>query len=48
MVQTWSAGIYCAHNIEEVRNFLDVWEVLQDHTELGADRPLDRNLWRAI
>jgi len=26
---------------------LDVWDVLQGHTELGADVLLDRNLWRA-
>jgi dihydropteroate synthase len=41
------AGIYRVHDIEEVRNFLDVWDVLQGHTELGADVLLDRNLWRA-
>jgi dihydropteroate synthase len=40
-------GIYRVHDIEEVRNFLDVWEVLQGHTELGADVLLDRSLWRA-
>jgi dihydropteroate synthase len=40
------AGIYRVHDIEEVRNFLDVWDVLQGHTELGADVLLDRNLWR--
>lgn len=41
------AGIYRVHDIEEVRNFLDVWDVLQGHTELGAEVLLDRNLWRA-
>jgi dihydropteroate synthase len=41
------AGIYRVHDIEEVRNFLDVWDVLQGHRELGADVLLDRNLWRA-
>lgn len=41
------AGIYRVHDIEEVRNFLDVWDVLQGHQELGADVLLDRGLWRA-
>jgi dihydropteroate synthase len=41
------AGIYRVHDIEEVRNFLDVWDVLQGHTELGADVLLDKTLWRA-
>ena len=41
------AGIYRVHDIEEVRNFLDVWDVLQGHTELGAEVLLDRALWRA-
>jgi dihydropteroate synthase len=41
------AGIYRVHDIEEVRNFLDVWDVLQGHTELGSDVLLDRSLWRA-
>jgi dihydropteroate synthase len=40
------AGIYRVHDIEEVRNFLDVWDVLQGHRELGADVLLDRTLWR--
>jgi hypothetical protein len=35
------------HDIEEVRNFLDVWDVLQRHAELGSDVLLDRSLWRA-
>jgi hypothetical protein len=29
-----------------VRNFLDVWDVLQGHQDLGADVLLDRDLWR--
>ena len=41
------AGIYRVHDIEEVRNFLDVWTVLQGHAELGSDVLLDRSLWRA-
>jgi dihydropteroate synthase len=41
------AGIYRVHDIEEVRNFLDVWDVLQGHSELGADVLLDKTLWRA-
>lgn len=41
------SGIYRVHDIEEVRNFLDVWDVLQGHRELGADVLLDRDLWRA-
>jgi dihydropteroate synthase len=41
------SGIYRVHDIEEVRNFLDVWNVLQGHTELGAEVLLDKSLWRA-
>jgi dihydropteroate synthase len=41
------SGIYRVHDVEEVRNFLDVWDVLQGHRELGADVLLDRNLWRS-
>lgn len=41
------SGIYRVHDIEEVRNFIDVWDVLQGHQELGAEVLLDRNLWRA-
>lgn len=41
------AGIYRVHDVEEVRNFLDVWDVLQGHRELGADVLLDRDLWRS-
>jgi dihydropteroate synthase len=40
-------GIYRVHDIQEVRNFIDVWDVLQGHQELGAEVLLDRNLWRA-
>ena len=41
------SGIYRVHDIEDVRNFLDVWDVLQGHSELGAEVLLDRDLWRA-
>ena len=41
------SGIYRVHDIQEVRNFIDVWDVLQGHQELGAEVLLDRNLWRA-
>ena len=41
------AGIYRVHDIQEVRNFIDVWDVLQGHQKLGAEVLLDRNLWRA-
>jgi dihydropteroate synthase len=40
------SGIYRVHDIQEVRNFIDVWDVLQGHQELGAEVLLDRNLWR--
>ena len=40
-------SLYRVHDIEEVRNFLDVWDVLQGHAELGSDVLLDRSLWRA-
>lgn len=40
------AGIYRVHDIQEVRNFLDVWDVLQGHRELRSDVLLDRSLWR--
>jgi len=39
-------GIYRVRDIKEVRNFLDVWDVLQGHTKLGADVLFDPNLWR--
>jgi dihydropteroate synthase len=41
------SGIYRVHDIQEVRNFIDVWDVLQGHQKLGAEVLLDRNLWRA-
>jgi dihydropteroate synthase len=41
------SGIYRVHDIEDVRNFLDVWDVLQGHSQLGAEVLLDRELWRA-
>lgn len=41
------AGIYRVHDIREVRNFLDVWDVLQGHRGIAADALLDRSLWRA-
>jgi dihydropteroate synthase len=41
------AGIYRVHDIQEVRNFLDVWDVLQGHREIAADALLDRSLWRS-
>lgn len=41
------SGIYRVHDIADVRNFLDVWDVLQGHQELSADALLDRSLWRS-
>lgn len=41
------SGIYRVHDIQEVRNFIDVWDVLQGHQELGAEVLLDHSLWRA-
>jgi dihydropteroate synthase len=41
------SGIYRVHDIQEVRNFIDVWDALQGHQELGAEVLLDRSLWRA-
>lgn len=41
------SGIYRVHDVEEVRNFLDVWDVLQGNRELGSEVLLDRELWRA-
>jgi dihydropteroate synthase len=41
------SGIYRVHDIQEVRNFIDVWDVLQGDQELGAEVLLDRNLWRS-
>lgn len=40
-------GIYRVHDVADVRNFLDVWDVLQGERELGADTLLDRALWRS-
>jgi dihydropteroate synthase len=40
------SGIYRVHDIQEVRNFIAVWDVLQGHQELGAEVLLDRSLWR--
>lgn len=40
-------GIYRVHDIADVRNFLDVWDVLQGHQELSSDALLDRSLWRS-
>lgn len=41
------SGIYRVHDIEEVRNFLDVWDVLQGHRSLSSETLLDRSLWRS-
>jgi dihydropteroate synthase len=41
------SGIYRVHDIQEVRNFIDVWDVLQGHQDLGSEVLLDRSLWRA-
>ena len=41
------AGIYRVHDIQDVRNFLDVWDVLQGETELDPEKLLDPALWRA-
>ncbi len=41
------SGIYRVHDIREVRDFLDVWDVLQGHREIEKDALLDRSLWRA-
>lgn len=40
-------GIYRVHDVADVRDFLDVWEVLRGERELGADTLLDRDLWRS-
>lgn len=39
--------IYRVHDILEVRNFLDVWDVLHEHRDIDKDALLDRTLWRA-
>lgn len=41
------AGIYRVHDIADVRNFLDVWDVLQGHRDIDAGALLDPSLWRA-
>jgi dihydropteroate synthase len=41
------SAIYRVHDIREVRNFLDVWDVLQGHREIATDALLDRSLWRS-
>jgi dihydropteroate synthase len=41
------SGIYRVHDVADVRNFLDVWDVLRGERELGADTLLDRSLWRS-
>jgi dihydropteroate synthase len=41
------SGIYRVHDIEDVRNFLHVWDVLQGHSQLGAEVLLDKSLWRS-
>ena len=41
------AGIYRVHDIQDVRNFLDVWDILQGETELDPEKLLDPSLWRA-
>lgn len=41
------SGIYRVHDIVDVRNFLDVWDVLQSHRDLDTGALLDRSLWRA-
>jgi hypothetical protein len=40
------SGIYRVHDIQAVRNFIDVWDVLQGHQDLGSEVLLDRSLWR--
>ena len=41
------AGIYRVHDVREVRDFLDVWDVMHGRRELGNDVLLDRSLWRS-
>ncbi|MBJ7293647.1 MAG: dihydropteroate synthase [Ilumatobacteraceae bacterium] len=41
------SGIYRVHDIGEVRDFLDVWDVLNNHSQIDADALLDRSLWRS-
>jgi dihydropteroate synthase len=39
--------IYRVHDVLEVRNFIDVWDVLHEHREIDKNALLDRSLWRA-
>ena len=41
------SGIYRVHDIGEVRDFLDVWDVLNSYSQIDADALLDRSLWRS-
>lgn len=41
------SGIYRVHDVLDVRNFLDVWDVLQGHRGIEKDVLLDRTLWRS-
>ena len=41
------SDIYRVHDVQDVRNFLDVWDVLQGETELDPAKLLDPALWRA-
>ena len=41
------ATIYRVHDVADVRNFLDVWDVLQDYRDIDKNALLDPNLWRA-
>ncbi len=40
-------GIYRVHDIGEVRDFLDVWDVMQGHADIQASALLDPSLWRS-
>lgn len=39
--------IYRVHDVLEVRNFIDVWDVLHEHRQIDKNALLDRSLWRA-
>ena len=39
--------IYRVHDVLEVRNFIDVWDVLHEYREIDKNALLDRSLWRA-
>ena len=41
------SGIYRVHDIQEVRNFLDVWDVLRGESDLDPQNLLDPSLWRS-